>query len=255
MDLHPASGKRPRASKDDSNNPGIKAAKARRTGVYSSGYRYVYKAGKRWQTRVKRKSEVYYVGVYDSAIEGARAADFKVRQLGWPSSLLNFPNEETAAPEPAAVGRINDHPQPNKNKLGYKGVFIAKTLGSTRYYVQVWKNGKSFRVRGTFPNMVSAARAFDKKAVYLGRTASYLNFPDDYAKYKAELAAIDSSDEESESEGEGSSGASARSKAIASLPPDSSDEEEEGDEEEGQQDKGGEEEEVIGRGQRIVMAV
>ena len=115
------------------------------------------------------------------------------------------------------------------------------------------EEGKSFRKGEPFL-IWSPLRGLKKSS--LPRTNGVLfEFPGRLCKYKAELAAIDSSDEESESEGEGSSGASARSKAIASIPPDSSDEEEEGDEEEGQQDKGGEEEEVIGRGQRIVMAV
>ena len=105
MDLHPPSGKRPRASRM-TRQPQRQGRKGAADGSLLVGYRYVYKAGKRWQTRVKRKSE-YNVGVYDSAIEGIRAADFKIAN-GWPSSLLNFPNEETAAPEPAAVGRIND---------------------------------------------------------------------------------------------------------------------------------------------------
>ena len=77
--------------------------------VYHNGYRFVYKAGKRWQVRVKRKKQCIYVGVFDLAEDAARAVDAKVRELRWPSELLNFPNDDLnrPVPRPAIVGRIN----------------------------------------------------------------------------------------------------------------------------------------------------
>lgn len=188
-----------RARTSSSSGPdGGKKTSSTQKGKFSSGYRFVYKAGKRWQVRLKRKKECIYVGVFNSAEDGARAADAKVRELRWPSELLNFANDtlKRPVPRPAVVGRINIHPQPRStNALGYRGVFSHKTKSRTRYTAQVWKNSKAYNVRGSFDTIEEAARARDKLAVKLGRTAEFLNFPEEYEAHKRHLHAIDSSDD------------------------------------------------------------
>ena len=95
------------------------------------------------------------------------------------------------------MGRINGRPQPRStNALGYRGVFSVKTKSGTKYTAQAWKNGKAFNIKGTFDTIEEAARARDKLAVYLGRTAEFLNFPEEYEPHKRHLDAIDSSDDE-----------------------------------------------------------
>ena len=187
------------SSGSTADNAGGKKTTSTQKGKFSSGYRFVYKAGKRWQVRVKRNKQCIYVGVFDLAEDAARAADAKVRELRWPSELLNYPNDDLnrPVPRPAIVGRINVHPQPrSKNAQGYRGVFSVKTKSGTKYTAQVWKNSKAFNIRGTFDTIEEAARGRDKLAVYLGRTAEFLNFPEEYEPHKRYLDAIDSSDDE-----------------------------------------------------------
>ena len=88
----------------------------------SSGYRFVYKAGKRWQVRTKYKSKQFYVGVYNDKVIAARAADFIIHREKWPPYMLNFPDEGPVAELPKVVtkGRINNNPQPARNKTGKK---------------------------------------------------------------------------------------------------------------------------------------
>lgn len=88
----------------------------------SSGYRFVYKAGKRWQVRTKYKSKQFYVGVYNDKVIAARAADFIIHREKWPPYMLNFPDEGPVSELPKVVtkGRINNNPQPARNKTGKK---------------------------------------------------------------------------------------------------------------------------------------
>lgn len=178
-----------------------------------------------------------------------------MRQLGWPRKLLNFPHAKAdglPAPVPAAKGKINFRPGPaGKNRLGFKGVFAqAKTKsGSVRYRAQVWMGGKAHAVKGSYADAKAAAKARDRKAVFLGRGAEFLNFPEDFAALKEEADAHDSSDDEVEEAARGKGRASkksarkeaarkkaARKKAIAEIPQDSSEEDE--DEEDEVKDKG-----------------
>ena len=46
----------------------------------ASGYRFVYKAGNRWQVRVKWNTVMQYVGVYNTKLEAAMAADYEVHK-------------------------------------------------------------------------------------------------------------------------------------------------------------------------------
>ena len=200
-----------------------------------------------WQVRVKHRNQCHYVGVFHTALLGALAADWKVRQLGWPRRLLNFPHATpagglSAPPAPAAKGQISFQPGPaGKNRLGFKGVFAKKktTSGGVRYRAQVWMGGKAHAVKGSYADAESAAKARDRKAVFMGRGAAFLNFPEDFAALKEEADAYDSSDDEVEEAARGKGRASekaarkkaarkkaARKKAIAEIPQDSSEEDE-----------------------------
>jgi len=152
----------------------------------ASGYRFVYKAGKRWQVRVKHRHQTSYVGVFGTPEEAAAAADYAVHELGFPKEKLNFPNKPQAAvkPTPAVSGRINDNPQAQKNKTGFKGVHEVSSSkdggGANKYYVQVFKDNVTYTLPEKFDTKEIAARAFDKMAVSLGRSAGYLNFPNEF---------------------------------------------------------------------------
>jgi hypothetical protein len=155
-----------------------------------SGYRFVYKAGKRWQVRCKHRDQCIYVGVFDDKDDAARAADFVVHEQGWPKNKLNFPNEQQRSrkPDPVARGRINDNPQGTKNKTGKKGVHLVNNTGQgtnkeAKYYVQVFKDNVTYTLPEKFTNINTAADAFDKMAVALGRSANYLNSPQNYDRH------------------------------------------------------------------------
>jgi hypothetical protein len=147
-----------------------------------NGFRFVYKAGQRWQVRVKHQDRVWYCGVYNSKEMAARAADWKVHDLGLPISKLNFPREpKSAAPPPrAVVGRINTVPRPNKtaaNKTGFRGVCKRSSSG---FYAQVCAGNTTLGLPGPYATAVEAARAFDRKSVEIGRGREFMNFPDTY---------------------------------------------------------------------------
>ena len=65
----------PSSSGSAAGGAGGKKTISTQKGKFSSGFRFVYKAGKRWQVRVKRKKQSIYVGVFNSAEDAARAAD------------------------------------------------------------------------------------------------------------------------------------------------------------------------------------
>ena len=166
-----------------------KVAKTRVTKARSelaSGFRFVYKAGKRWQVRVKHRHQTSYIGVFGTPEEAAAAADYAVYDLGFPKEKLNFPHKPQAAvkPTPAVSGRINDNPQAQKNKTGFKGVHEVSSSkdggGANKYYVQVFKDNVTYTLPEKFDTKEIAARAFDKMAVSLGRSSGYLNFPNEF---------------------------------------------------------------------------
>ncbi len=146
---------------------------------FLSGYRFVYKAGKKWQVRVKHKKACFYMGVFGSAEEAARAADWKVVEQKWPSELRNFPKEKPLAqpPKRVAVGRIHTRPQPVTNRSGFRGVHLKR---GGCYMVQCFIHSKCYTDSGPYKSPDEAARAYDQMAVVLGRSANYLNFPDTY---------------------------------------------------------------------------
>ena len=88
--------------------PSKRTAKAhqndgRRVRKTDSGFQHVYAAGKRWQSRLKYRGEVSYVGVFDTPHAAAVAADCRVTELGWPLER-NFREIIDSAPEPTATG-------------------------------------------------------------------------------------------------------------------------------------------------------
>ena len=154
------------------------------------------------QVQIRHNNELVYVGTYGTAREAARAADWEIWRLKWPRNLLNFPNASMiqagmSKPVPIVKGRINHRPQPRgKNRLGFKGVFAVKQKSGIRYRAQVWLGGKAFPVKGSFANITEAAKARDRKAVLLGRSAAFLNFPEDFAAHKTAAETYDSSEDE-----------------------------------------------------------
>ena len=67
---------------------------------------------------------------------------------------------------------------------GLKGVYENVRDGQpSRYYVQVFKNNATYTLSEKFDSKDSAANAFDKMAVSLGRTRNFLNKPENFDTY------------------------------------------------------------------------
>jgi hypothetical protein len=63
----------------------------RRTG--KSGYTGVYRRGDKWSACYTHDGQDHYLGLFDTAIEAAKARDNKAIELGGPYVQLNFPQE------------------------------------------------------------------------------------------------------------------------------------------------------------------
>ena len=70
----------------------------------SSRFVGVMPCGKKWQAHVKRDGVPYYLGLFDTEIDAARARDEKARELFGPYAWLNLPEE---APPEAGKSETN----------------------------------------------------------------------------------------------------------------------------------------------------
>jgi hypothetical protein len=85
---------------DDLMNPKKNPKKKRKlSAANTTGYRGVYKSGKRFQAQIRIDRKTKYLGTYDTPKEAALAYDRAVIQHKLPSSKLNFPNDYTTSSE------------------------------------------------------------------------------------------------------------------------------------------------------------
>ena len=71
----------------------------------SSRFLGVMRCGKKWHAQVKRDGVSYYLGLFDTEVEAARARDRKARELFGPYAWLNFPNEDPPPQERKSEAR------------------------------------------------------------------------------------------------------------------------------------------------------
>jgi hypothetical protein len=74
-------------------NPKQKDSKRRLNTKNNTGYRGVYKSGKRFIAQISIKRNIKHLGTYDSSKEAALAYDRAVTQHKLPSTKLNYPND------------------------------------------------------------------------------------------------------------------------------------------------------------------
>jgi hypothetical protein len=165
----------------------------------------VYRAGKRWQARVKHHNQSYYLGIFDDPQVGAVAADYKLVALGAPPNQLSFPLDYDRYAAAVMAGSLDEVvPQPkcgnHKNTLnkkkgqsGYRGVLTmhaTKTAGVTFRMALEHNTVRHSCCRGgarSFATAEAAARAYDRLSVELGRDKDWLNFPGEFDAIKASV--------------------------------------------------------------------
>jgi hypothetical protein len=69
----------------------LENSKNSRRRVGKSGYIGVYRRGDKWSACYNHAGREYYLGLFDTAVEAARARDAKAIELGGPYVQLNFP--------------------------------------------------------------------------------------------------------------------------------------------------------------------
>ena len=169
-----------------------------------------------FQAVFKFQGKQIYVGVYDSLLKAAVAADYRCVDLGFQRAKLNFPNKYHVyknaiqnenmgtecnivdnhdvfqiRPKTAVKGRKifkgGFAQKRSRNRTGYKGVFPIKTSGNKniKYCIQVWHQGKSVKIKNNrFDTILDAAIEFDIQTIRLtNRGKEYLNFPQNYQGY------------------------------------------------------------------------
>jgi len=115
----------------------------------------------RYRVRIKRDGRYHGLGVYNTAVDAARAYDEAARKAGRTSDL-NFPDPE--AP--------NERARQKRPPKRFRGVRYVESRGKWR--AEVTYCGRS-RYVGYFQTEEEAARAWDEAALEVGRTD--LNFP------------------------------------------------------------------------------
>jgi hypothetical protein len=184
---------------------------------------YKIKGSVHFQAVFKFHGKQIYVGVFDSLLKAAIAADYRCVDLGFQKAKLNFPNKyqiyKTAIqnekhdnecntntmdnhdifqtrPHPAVVGRKifkgGFAQKKSRNKTGYKGVFPIKKTKSNKnkkYLIQVWHQGKALKVKNNrFDTILEAAIEFDIQTISkTNRGKEYLNFPENYEDYLKQI--------------------------------------------------------------------
>lgn len=132
----------------------------------TSGYKGVswsQVAGK-WEARIRRDERQYFLGLYPTSDDAARAYDAKARELFGDVAVLNFPDDSSEYRHPVREG----------NTSGYRGVSKCKSSGRWHAYISASRK-RTFL--GSFDTKEDAARAYDEAARELHGDRARLNFP------------------------------------------------------------------------------
>lgn len=115
-----------------------------------------------------------HLGVYSSKEECARVYDMVALKLYKEFACTNFPIESYSLDEIEQTYIHVMSISKRKSASGYKGVFKNKNS----WEAQIYYDGKARHI-GMYYTPEEAARAYDKKALELGRDISKLNFPEE----------------------------------------------------------------------------
>lgn len=141
----------------------------------TTGYKGVHrnKCG-RYYGSIRMNGAGKNIGTYNSKEECARVYDMMAIKLFGEFACTNFPIESYSLDE---IEQTYIHVMricKRKNSSGYKGVFKNKNS----WEAQIHYDGKARHI-GMYHTPEEAARAYDKKALELGRDKSRLNFPEE----------------------------------------------------------------------------
>jgi hypothetical protein len=145
----------------------------KRTGT-SSKYIGVYKRGDKFAAEIKKEDEHYYLGVFKTELEAAKARDRKAIELYGSDANLNLPREQLYEEVTKTTKTTGNH---NKTKLeNTTSKYIGVSKKGNKFSAEIKKDKVKYRL-GTFATQEEAARARDKKALELYGQDANLNFP------------------------------------------------------------------------------
>lgn len=122
----------------------------------NSGYKGVHwsKLHKKWKAEITKDYKNYFIGLFESPEDAARAYDAKSVELFGEFARLNFPDK------PLIV--LKDKVIRSDNTSGYRGVTWDKRRN--KWAVRVVKEGKNF-YSGYFSDKHDAAKKYNEKAL------------------------------------------------------------------------------------------
>lgn len=140
----------------------------------SSKYIGVYKRGEKYAAEIKKEDEHYYLGVFKTELEAAKARDKKAIELYGSDANLNLPREELNEEVTKTTKTSGNH---NKTKVeNTTSKYIGVCKKGNKFSAEIKKDKVKYRL-GTFATEIEAAQARDKKALELYGSDANLNFP------------------------------------------------------------------------------
>lgn len=119
--------------------------------------------GGTWRAQIQKNEECFWLGSYLYEEDAALAYDRAAEVLFGEFAGLNLP------------GR-NDQPSNRVCKAKASSGFYGVRRRKDRWQATISINGRMYNI-GSFDDPVEAAKAYDAKAIELGRNDRYLNFP------------------------------------------------------------------------------
>jgi len=150
----------------------------------TTGYRGVYKRGKRFQAQINVVGKMKSLGTYGTSKEAALAYDRAAIHHKFSSSKLNYPDGLPIDDEDYDALMNNPKKKTrlaSTNTTGYTGV----TKEGKRFKAQIYFDRRSKYI-GTYTTPKEAALAYDRAVVQHKRPLSKLNFPIDYIPSSSE---------------------------------------------------------------------
>jgi len=136
-----------------------------------------HKRLKKWRATIHKNGKSFWLGLFDTEEEAAKAYDAKARELFGEFAYQNFNNPV----RPQKVLKLRPAPRrPHRlhscSTSKFKGVSFCNRRKNWRAYIYYY--GQFFHL-GYFSTATEAAIAYDKKAKELFGESFYLNFPED----------------------------------------------------------------------------
>ena len=166
----------------------MSSKKRKRRSTGNSGFRGVYKVGKRFYASIRIDRKQKYLGAYQTAKEAALVYDRALAKDKRPRSAFNYPDGLPSDDEDyeALMNPKKEKRAQKNNSTGYTGV----TKEGPGFKARIRIDHKTIYI-GTYDTPKEAALAYDRAVIRRKRPSSRLNFPhglpsddDDYETMK-----------------------------------------------------------------------